>query len=62
MNAQYNPNQLYFENNLINIKSMQDDFDKQLMAWNEGIVGAKIGDMQLDDFDNISAEQVVDNK
>ena len=60
MNAQYNPNQLYFENNLINIKSMQDDFDKQLMAWNEGIVGAKIGDMQLDDFDNISAEQVVD--
>tara|TARA_B110000908_G_C10268367_1_gene467215 strand:+ start:912 stop:20987 length:20076 start_codon:yes stop_codon:yes gene_type:complete len=59
--TQYSANQLYFESNLINIKSIQNDFDKQLMAWNEGIVGAKIGDMKLDDFDNISAEQVVDS-
>ena len=60
-NTEYSASQLYFEINLINIKSMQDIFDKQLMAWNEGIVGAKIGDMKLEDFDNISAEQVVDS-
>lgn len=60
MNAQYDANQLYFEQNLVDMAAQAKEFDKQLMAWNEGIVGAKIGDMVLTDFDNISEEQVVD--
>ena len=60
MSAQYDANQLYFEQNLVDMAAQAKEFDKQLMAWNEGIVGAKIGDMVLTDFDNISEEQVVD--
>ena len=60
MSAQYNGNLLDLEQNLIQFKSLQDEFNKQIMSWNEGIVGAKIGDMVVGDFDNISGEQVVD--
>lgn len=59
--SEYNEGQLHFENMLIKLKAASDEFDKQLLEWNKGIVGSKIGDMKLDDFDNISGEQIVDS-